>query len=130
MKTSRKVYFVMTPLEHVMTDLQRYVSSHPTPCHCSPCHALLRVRAMLADEARATKALTKAHTILEIMEEDATEAKHDKRNHNEPEMWYQQGKADAYRIAMLTMREEYRRADVEDIDTSFFTDMLSRGPGQ
>lgn len=108
MQTSRKSYYLMTPLQRVVSDLQRFVRDHPQPCHCSPCHGLLEVRAMLEDEARATKAIVKAHTILEILEEDATEAKHDKRNHNEPEMWYQQGKADAYRIAMLTMREEFR----------------------
>lgn len=107
MQTSHKGFCRMTPLERVISDLQRFVSHHPKPCHCSPCHALIDVRAMLKDEARATKAITKAHKILEILEGDATEAKHDKHNHNEPEMFYQQGKADAYRIAMLTMREEF-----------------------
>lgn len=108
MQTSRKGFYLMTPLERVISDLQRFVSHHPTPCHCSPCHALLEVEVMLKDEARATKALTKTYTILEILEEEATTIKHKPYHHNEPEMYYQQGKADAYRIALLTMRDEYR----------------------
>ena len=98
----------MTPLERIISTLERFNSEHPVPCHCTTCHAVIEAKAMQQEEARATKALTKTFTFLEIMEDDATTAKRDPVNHNEPEMYYQQGKADAYRIAMATMQEHYR----------------------
>lgn len=101
-------YTMETPLETIISALERHNAEHPTPCHCTTCYAVIRAKAIQQDEARATKALTKTYTVLEILEEDATAAKHHPAVHGEPEMYYQQGKADAYRIALLTMREEYR----------------------
>lgn len=105
-------YHIMTPLERVTTSLAKFVDEHPQGCHCSACYALRQVEEHIGREMRLTKAIQDVFVRLEFFEEDATEAKHDKRNHNEPEMYYQQGKADAYRIAMLSISEFFTKEDL------------------
>jgi len=61
----------------------------------------------MANESKSLYALMKTFTFLEILEEDATTEKRQPYLRSDPEMHYQQGKADAYRIAMATMQEHF-----------------------
>lgn len=63
---------------------------------------------MKTDKTRAGQAMSRTFVILDILEEDATEEKRRPQNRNESTMHYYQGRADAFRIAMATMQEEYK----------------------